>query len=205
MIFVSPPASLLSPLMAIGGRSCQTVMTALQSGARLSCFVPESIDGDNGGYYDAASQTVYLNITRPPGRLTHVLVHECQHAVNLLTGTVMGESQAVALGKEAYIENFLRDEALAHAAGLIEAHEAGDQQELRSPAMRALFEGMDYRGSGDAAFSAYAEYAMPMLRQGALGYLDKANESFTAHGGQSFQSRYARRDALQSQATTAML
>ena len=172
---------------SLGDYGSKTVAKAIANGAKIVPYQPKPGQEDLGGYYDAASNSVYVNSTRPPERQANVLVHESQHANNLLEGTILTKEAALAKGEEAYIVNFLQDEARAHAAGFIYAHQTQDRHELDSHATQALFKDVAYNGADDAAFARYSAAALKQLENGALGYRERAHESFAARSKEQEQ------------------
>ncbi len=163
------------------GRGAEVVNKARSHGVSIAPLPASHNAEDAGGYYDADSKTVYVNTARPAARQTSVLVHECQHACNLFDKKVLDKKEAARHGETAYTENFLVDEARAHAASFIYNHESKAASELQSHAMQSLFSDVAYEGATDTAFEHYADHALNKLKHGALGYREKAKESYIAH------------------------
>ena len=151
------------------------------NGIEVIGFQPRKGEEDLGGHYDEDAQTIFINQKRPLANQATVLVHEAQHAMNSINGLVERKETAIARGEEAYVQNFLRSEALSHAAAFIYSHQANDTAELQSRVNQTLFKDVVFDGADATALTRYADAALKQLLDGKLGYLDKAKESYAAH------------------------
>ena len=151
---------------------------ALDHGVSIAFFTPEDPKHKTGGYYDDFDDKVYLNTHRSTERQAHILVHECQHALNTKYQRIKSRYMALGEGKEAYIENRLRDEAYAFAASFMFAHESGSQTELQSHVIQELFGHVAFEGTSEQQVEQYASAALSRLYEGALGYKERAEESY---------------------------